>query len=176
MYPKLTIQHLFKTERLSVQQLHDQDFDKFHEMQSDNEVMIYASGEVQDLEENKKDFANCIDSYAKEKNAFWIWAIHDQKNNFLGTIALVKDKEANWEIGYRLLKSEWGKGYATEAVLGLIEFANDVEEIQNLVAYVDLRNPASQSVLNKTGFVNLGIKYNDTEDAEEYIYSINTSL
>ena len=166
---------VYKTSRLRIRKLDHSDFDRFHEMQSDLEVMIYATGSAQSLEENKADLEKVIKAYTKQQNTFWVWAIVDLEDNFKGTIALLKDQENNWEIGYRLLRSEWYKGYASEALEGLINLTNSIPDIQNLVALADRRNIASQAVLNKTGFINLGISYNDTEKSEEYMYSINTN-
>lgn len=166
---------VFLTKRLIIRRISPKDFEYFHEMQSDAEVMKYAGGKPLNLSQNKLSFNKVTEAYLEENNTFWVWAIEDLKNKFLGTVALILDKENNWEIGYRLMKKYWGFGYATEVVEGLVHLANSEDTIHNLIAYADLRNPASQSVLNKNGFVNLGIKYNDIEDCEDYIYSINTA-
>lgn len=165
---------LFNTKRLNIRRLNLRDLEPFHEMQSDIDVMRYALGKALNYEENKADLERIIKAYEHPDNEFWIWAIEDLKQKFLGTLALILDREKNWEIGFRLLKSQWGKGYASEAVEGLVILCTSIELIDNLVAHVDLRNPGSSNVLNKNGFVNLGIQYNHDEECEEYFYSINT--
>ena len=166
---------VFTTERLRIRKLEANDLKAFHIMQSDMEVMKYAAGRTFSLQENKADIEQLISKYQDPQNTFWIWAIENEDHLFIGTLALIIDKEDHWEIGYRLLREQWGNGYATESVKGLVELVRSIDTINNLIAYADLRNPASQNVLTKIGFVNLGIKYNDTEDCEEYIYSINTN-
>ncbi|WP_235298375.1 GNAT family N-acetyltransferase [Portibacter marinus] len=168
--------NIYQTERLTIRQLTSYDFDAFHEMQGDPEVMKYVAKKANTEKENRKDLKKVISRYLDEENEFWVWAVvKKESEDFVGTIALIKDKEDNWEIGYRLLRKYWGKGFGSEMVAGLIRLCEEIPEINNLVAYADRRNIASQCVLNKNGFVNLGIKYNDEEDCEDYIYSVSTT-
>lgn len=55
------------------------------------------------------------------------------------------------EIGYGLVPSARGHGYATEAVLGLLEWLRD-EGVRDVVAECDVGNVASRAVLNRCGF------------------------
>ena len=175
MIKKLFNNPIFTTDRLSIRRLIANDLEGFHAMQSDMEVMKYAAGRTFSFQENETDLEQLILKYQDPNNTFWIWAIENKDHDFIGTVALIVDKEDHYEIGYRFLRDQWGNGYATESVKGLVELVRSIDSINNLIAYADLRNPASQNVLTKIGFVNLGIKYNDTEDCEEYIYSINTN-
>lgn len=165
---------ILSTERLLIRRLKHNDINPYHEMQGNMEVMQYVAKKANTREENIKDLAFVIDCYDKSENTFWVWAIENQKSgDLVGTFAIIKDKEDNWEIGYRFLQKFWGKGYATESVLGVLKLCESIDGMDNLIAYADLRNVGSQKVLSKTGFVNLGIKYNDEEECEDYIYSIS---
>ena len=55
------------------------------------------------------------------------------------------------EIGYGLVPSTRGHGYATEAVLGLLEWLRD-EGVRDVVAECDVDNVASRAVLTRCGF------------------------
>lgn len=55
------------------------------------------------------------------------------------------------EIGYRLERSAWGKGYATEAAQAVRDYAFDTLNIQRLIAIVDPSNTASIRVAEKIG-------------------------
>jgi RimJ/RimL family protein N-acetyltransferase len=168
--------NIFETPRLKVRRLISSDLEPFHEMQGDLEVMQYVAKKANTLEEDQVDLKGVIEAYSKKGNEFWVWAIDNvESKEFLGTFALVKDKEDNWEIGYRFLRKYWGQGFGTESVEGMILFCESLPYIDNLIAYADLRNVGSQKVLSKAGFVNLGIKYNDEEDCEDYIYSASTT-
>lgn len=168
--------NVFETARLKVRRLNFSDIEGFHKMQGDVTVMQYVAKKANTLQEDEADLAEVIQAYRVVDNEFWVWAIDDKTSSkLLGTIALVKDKEDNWEVGFRLIREHWGKGFGTEALTGMILFCESISQIDNLIAYVDLRNVRSQRVLSKTGFINLGIKYNDVEDCEDYIYSVSTT-
>ena len=58
-----------------------------------------------------------------------------------------------WEvsIGYRLVRSAWGKGFATEAVAALLQAAFARESITRVIANTYEENLSSQRVLDKLG-------------------------
>ncbi|MGI9490888.1 MAG: GNAT family N-acetyltransferase [Geminicoccaceae bacterium] len=60
------------------------------------------------------------------------------------------------ELGYALGRSYWGRGYATEAVMAMIEVARGFS-LGGLQAYSFVENPASARVLEKAGFSELGV-------------------
>ena len=70
---------------------------------------------------------------------------------FLGALMLgVNPPEVR--LGYLLTQSQWGKGYATELVKGLVATLRAHAPL-TLIAGVAPRNEASYSVLLKAGFV-----------------------
>ncbi|MDT3439774.1 MULTISPECIES: GNAT family N-acetyltransferase [unclassified Pseudofrankia] len=56
------------------------------------------------------------------------------------------------EIGYGIVPSRQGRGYATEAVIALTEFAFALPAVRTVLANVERPNPASIRVLAKSGF------------------------
>jgi ribosomal-protein-alanine N-acetyltransferase len=60
------------------------------------------------------------------------------------------------ELGYTLGRAYWGKGYATEAVQGMLDYARQLG-LRRLEAYSFVDNPASARVLEKAGFTDLGV-------------------
>jgi RimJ/RimL family protein N-acetyltransferase len=55
-------------------------------------------------------------------------------------------------IGYGLVPHSWGNGYATEALLAVIEVCRAHPDVRTLAADTTHDNAASQRVLVKTGF------------------------
>ncbi len=55
-------------------------------------------------------------------------------------------------LGYLFGETSWGKGYASEMVVGLVEALTD-GPVMTLQGGVDVNNPASARVLEKAGFV-----------------------
>jgi len=56
------------------------------------------------------------------------------------------------EIGYSLAPTERGKGYCTEAVRIILDYLFLSKDVMRVQACTDLRNLASQKVLEKAGF------------------------
>jgi ribosomal-protein-alanine N-acetyltransferase len=56
------------------------------------------------------------------------------------------------EIGYGIVPTRQGRGYATEAVSTLVSLALATPEVVGVVARTDAGNMASQRVLEKAGF------------------------
>lgn len=55
------------------------------------------------------------------------------------------------EIGYRLVRSAWGRGYATEAAQAVRDYAFQKLGIKRLIAMIDPSNIASLRVAEKLG-------------------------
>lgn len=69
------------------------------------------------------------------------------------------------EIGYAVVASCWGRGYATEAVRALVERARSVPDVERIIGHTPLDRPASGRVLEKAGFGNAGQEDDEHEGA-----------
>jgi ribosomal-protein-alanine N-acetyltransferase len=65
-------------------------------------------------------------------------------------------KEGSVQLGYSVLPQFQGRGYATELVHALIEWARERPGVERILAETEWANPASARVLQKVGFVELG--------------------
>lgn len=63
------------------------------------------------------------------------------------------DKPQEVEIGFTLAPSHQGRGYATEAVVCLVDYVFGTLAKERATAITDLRNGASIAVLERLGFV-----------------------
>ena len=68
----------------------------------------------------------------------------------------VAERDGEAELGYWIVPSHWGRGYATEAGRAVIAAARDSLRIDRLVSGHFVDNPASGRVLRKLGFVATG--------------------
>jgi ribosomal-protein-alanine N-acetyltransferase len=66
------------------------------------------------------------------------------------------DAEGTVELGYALLRPYRNRGYATEAVQALLEWAFDSPEVRGVYAEAQMGNTASIRVLQKAGFREVG--------------------
>lgn len=143
---------IYTTKRLIVRKLILEDFEPFHAMQSNANVMKFVKGKAMTYAENKKELPKLIEFYDRVDNDFWIYAVISRENSvFLGTVALVKDENNVDEIGYRFLEKYWGNGYGTEVLEGLIEYCKTIE-VSEIIACVAIENCASMKMIKKAGF------------------------
>ncbi len=71
----------------------------------------------------------------------------------------IPDEKNQVEIGYGISKGYWSKGYMTEAVYAMVQWALKEKGVSAVIAKTDKDNIASQKVLLKAGFE----KFNETE-------------
>jgi RimJ/RimL family protein N-acetyltransferase len=57
------------------------------------------------------------------------------------------------EVGYRVARSHWGQGYATEAATSVVRFGYLTLRLPLIAAIADARNLASNRVIQKIGLV-----------------------
>lgn len=144
---------IFETDMLLVRRLQITDIEPYHEMQSNPKVMQYVTGEVQSKEDHLKELNHLLELYEKKDNDFWIYAIERKSDNeFIGTLALIKDQEGDDEIGYRFLEKYWGMGYGFDLCRGTATYCKSIG-MKKLIGYVINVNVASAKILKKCGFV-----------------------
>ena len=73
------------------------------------------------------------------------------------------DNTKSVEIGYGIASTRRQMGYATKAISLLLEEAQTDTAVEIIVAETALTNPASQIVLERNGFTQVGIR-EDSED------------
>lgn len=148
--------YIFGTDRLRVRRLKIDDFPSFNEMQCNIRVMQFVRGKAMTYQENKEELPRLIEKYEDGSNDFMIYAVERKKDNFfVGTVALVKDKSNDDEIGYRFLEKYWGNGYGFEIAEGLVAYCKKIG-IPKLVAFVVNDNEASRKIIKKLGFKFVG--------------------
>jgi len=89
------------------------------------------------------------------------WLLSDHRNGeFVGCGGLrpwlYTPGEANFEVGFHLVKRCWGKGFATEAAFGALEYAWEKLRLSKVYAGHHPDNRASEKILKKLGFEFIG--------------------
>lgn len=85
------------------------------------------------------------------------WAIAHQ-GTFVGGINIrFQHQQRLGEVGYSTIRPAWGNGFATEALVAVVDAAfSMLAELNRVRAMADARNLASQRVLVKAGFTEEG--------------------
>ena len=73
-------------------------------------------------------------------------------------VDLEPSKGRQFVLGYCLAAAYWGVGYGTEAVARLVAFGFGELRATRIVAYVFRDNLASQALLRRLGFANIGLR------------------
>ena len=78
-------------------------------------------------------------------------------NTVIGDISVFDIENSRMgSVGYRLDPDLWGQGYTSEALAAAVDFIFTHTELDRLHATADVRNVASNRVLEKCGFVHEG--------------------
>lgn len=83
------------------------------------------------------------------------WAVTEKNNtNCIGIMGFFHTQPEHFrtELGYMIQPKYWGKGYVTEAVKTLLDFAFNTLNFHSVEAVIDARHTASERVLQKNGF------------------------
>ncbi|MFJ7918582.1 GNAT family N-acetyltransferase [Lysinibacillus fusiformis] len=115
-------------------------------------------------EEQALEMIDLLNQLANEHRAIRYSIIKKIGNCIIGSCGFnnVDFDKATAEIGYDLAKTQWGKGYATEAIIALIYVAFTHLEMTTIVAKVHAANSNSIKVLQKLNFILQG--YDSTEE------------
>jgi RimJ/RimL family protein N-acetyltransferase len=85
------------------------------------------------------------------------FAIELENEGVVGVIGFFTPAVGNLEVGYWIGRPYWGRGLATEAVQGALEWARRDWRKKLIVAGHFADNPASGEVLIKAGFLYTGV-------------------
>jgi ribosomal-protein-alanine N-acetyltransferase len=142
------------TERLVLRRWRDSDREPFAAMNADPEVMRHFPESL--TAEQSDAFIDRIED-GFERRGFGLWAVEIARTGrFIGFTGLsVPRFEAHFtpavEIGWRLDRSSWGHGYATEAARRALAFAFDEVRLAEVVSFTVHANLRSQAVMKRVG-------------------------
>jgi RimJ/RimL family protein N-acetyltransferase len=153
---ELGMRVFLETERLLLRRFTESDVDDLCDLDSDPEVMRFINGGKPTPREVicNGTLPRFLHSYERFEG-FGIWAaIERSTGEFLGWFEFYPWKDVGpdeVELGYRLRRSAWGKGYATEGSRALIRKAFTELGVQRVVASTMTVNTASRRVMEKAG-------------------------
>lgn len=144
---------IVETERLKLRQFNESDFQGLFELDSDPEVMRYISeGKPMTKSEVATTLQKIMARYDEWK-VYGVWAAElKATEEFIGWFSLKPlPGTAEIEVGYRLLKKHWAKGFATEGSRRLVDYGLNQIGLKKIVAITNVKNEASKKVLKKIG-------------------------
>jgi RimJ/RimL family protein N-acetyltransferase len=145
-----------ESECLLLRRFTGDDVDNLVDLDSDPEVMRFINGgRPTPRDEIENEVLPAFLGYYERFAGYGFWAaIEKSTGRFVGWFHLRPAEGAppdEVELGYRLHRSAWGKGYATEGSRALIDKAFAELRVQRVVASTMVVNVASRRVMEKAG-------------------------
>lgn len=174
-----------ETERLILRRFTEDDAGNLFELDSDPEVTRYINGgKPTDYEKIRDRTLPLFLEYYESYDGYGFWAaIEKPGGRFVGWFHFRPSKEDpdEIELGYRLRRSVWSKGYATEGSLALVRKGFSGLSVQRVVATALAENAASIRVMEKAGlkfekrfiYRNTGLEAVDGREAVKYALDRN---
>jgi RimJ/RimL family protein N-acetyltransferase len=141
---------ILETERLVLRRLAPDDLDDLVQLDSDPQVTHFITGGSPEFDEPM--FQAWLREYERWPVYGTFAAIERSTGDFLGWFHLRPEgREDEPELGYRLRRSAWGRGYATEGSRALIDLAFGDGGASRVWATAMSVNFASRRVMEKSG-------------------------
>lgn len=159
-------EYLFKTERLGIRNWRKDDLFEFAKMGLDEEVMKYFPSLLS--EQQTLNLMERMQVQFEEKDYAYLAVEVLQNQEFIGMIGMSGQKydiklddsgevlSEFVDVGWRLKRAAWGKGYATEGARAWMNYGFEKMNIGTIYSVAPVINIASQNVMNKLGFEKVG--------------------
>lgn len=155
----MTDHYIFKSKRLGFRNWKKEDLINFAAINSDTDVMRHFPKPL--TQNETADFIVRLQNHY-EKNGYNYFATEIlATGELIGFIGLafqeyVSELTPATDIGWRLKKTAWGKGYATEGAKRCLEYAFNELGLKRIVTTCTIENEKSENVMRKIGMFRKG--------------------
>ncbi len=143
-----------ETERLVLRDWRNDDAEDFHRLHEDPQVMA-TLGPVRGMDYTVSLIAD-LQNRSRRNDGFTFWATERRiDKRVIGFCGLDRGHEGpivgELEIGWRLARDCWGRGYAREAALACIDWASHHYSHERIVAITAAVNTRSRGLMMRLG-------------------------
>jgi len=164
-----------ETERLIIREFTDEDIDLIFDINNDPECIKFNGWDSMSMDKCKETLEKWIHKYSASSDTGAFCVENKVDKSKIGMAFIVNWKEANqYEIGFRLRRKCWEKGYAKEITSEFIKYAKSNLGADTIIAEVYKANTRSRKVFQKLGFIELS--HPEGEDGLIYKYEIQKSF
>lgn len=165
---------ILETDRLLLRHQTPTDLNDLWALYQDSEITKYIPDAPRSREEAREELEWHMNGHPKYPE-FGLWAtIYKENGKFIGRCGLLPwtiEGQNEVEVAYTITREYWGKGLATEAAQGILNYGFGKLNLSRLICVIDPENIASQNVAEK-----LGMTF-EKESSDElglfWVYSIN---
>lgn len=140
------------TERLNLRKMTTDDVDRLMKIFSDPEAMTYYPSTL-DEAGTLEWIHRVLGNY--QKFGVGLWIVEDKATGrFLGQCGIIPqelDGIIEMEIGYLLVRQEWGQGYASESARACKEYGFETMGYRKMISLIDINNIRSAKVAERIG-------------------------
>lgn len=141
-----------RTARLNLREFVATDFEAVHAYSSDPRVTRYLFFGPRDADSTAEYLEELLASQRELPRTRFELAVEESvSGRLIGACDLSLVESNVVDLGYMLDAEQWGKGYATEIALALVDAAFFDLRAQRVISTVDVNNAASIRVLEKIG-------------------------
>ena len=113
-----------------------------------------------------------LPTYTQKSCGFWC-VIEKTTNKPIGTVSmLLRDSLDEVDLGFAFLPEFTGFGYAFEASQAILHIEQQESGLSSVLAFTDLENTRSQSLLERLGFSKIGLRVVKEEWGESLLYRL----
>ena len=167
------------TDRLELRRLMQDDAPALLEMNTDPDVLRYV-GQLDWNLKTAQDWISDIEQrFYSVDSPYGYWSIFFLgESEFLGWAHLrpSNDDPDDIQLGYRLKRSAWGHGYATEVSKALLDYGFEQLGLSQVTATTHSENVRSQNVLLKVGMQQVGTFFHEPLQIDVFEYAIRKPM
>jgi len=143
---------IFETERLVHRRFTNEDAELIFRLNEDPEVIRYTLDPMVDILHAQQVLEDVILPQYR-LYGFGRWAVHLKPDlRFIGWSGLkYRPERDEVDLGYRFMRPEWGKGYATESASAVLNQGFETFQLKRIVGRALPGNTGSIRVLEKIG-------------------------
>lgn len=150
------VDYIIKTERLGLRPWHDDDIPLMTAINQDKDVMRFFP--ALSTEQETHEFVKRMQTHYEQYGFCYFAVDRLDTGGFIGFIGLLHQTfESHFtpcvDIGWRIKKEEWNKGFATEGATACLNFAFDKLHITEVYAIAPKKNEPSEKVMKKIGMM-----------------------
>lgn len=159
------------TERLIIRDFTIEDVDLIFDINNDKECIRFNGWDSMSEEKCLENIRGWINNYSIYPGTGAFCVEDKSSKEKIGMAFMVKTKNLDeYEIGFRLRRNHWEKGYAQEMTRELIKYGKDNLNAKTVIGEVYIANIRSRNVFKKLNFKEL--PYPGSEDGLIYRYDI----
>lgn len=154
------------SERLRLEPVVPAHVELFVTLNSDPEVMRFILGRGASEAETRQEWLQRMGPQTDAARGLGYWSGFTVGGTFLGwwSASAFREDDRRAGLGYRLVRSSWGLGYATEGARLMLEQAGHAPSVEKVVASTMAVHLRSRRVLEKLGMTHVDTAYEQWPD------------